>query len=146
MSLAVQVVDAATFVGLAFGDMLTEERPNLFLTLSQPDYNDAWNQLWPQVSCNAWQDGNLGHYCHPRVEQLLDQTRSAADSFAYQQALDEIQQIVTHDDPAAIYLAQPEWLTVLRQNIAGFAPNLVTSEIIDFYGLRRRSREPLQVP
>jgi peptide/nickel transport system substrate-binding protein len=146
MTLAVQVVDAATFVGVAFSDMPTEERPNLFLTLGQPDYNDGWNQLWPQVSCMAWQDGNLGHYCNAQVEQLLDQAQSAAEPFAYQQALDEIQRIVTYDDPAAIHLAQLEWLTVLRHDVAGFAPNLVTSEIIDFYGLRRRGREPLSGP
>lgn len=142
LTLDVQVVDAATFVGVAFSDMPTEERPNLFLTLSQPDYNDAWNQLRPQVSCKAWQERNLGHYCNAQVDRLLDRANAAADALAYQQALDEIQQIVTYDDPAAIYLAQVEWLTVLREDVAGFAPNLVTSEIIDFYGLRRRSRLP----
>ena len=56
---------------------------------------------------------------------------------AYQSALDEIQQIVTRDDPAAIYYAQPEWLTVLRRDIVGFTPDLVVGDLIDFYALHR---------
>jgi peptide/nickel transport system substrate-binding protein len=138
MPLDIQVVDFATYVGLAFGDVPAEERPNLFPVFWQPDYNDGWNQLWPQVSCEAWQTGNVGHYCNPRVETLLDQAKSAVDTASYQAALSEIQQIVTHDDPAAIYLAQSQWLTVLRRDVAGFAPDLVTSGIVDFYGLYRR--------
>jgi ABC-type oligopeptide transport system substrate-binding subunit len=105
----------------------------------QPDYNDGWNHLWPQVSCGAWQTGNVGHYCNSRVETLLEQAKSAANATSYQSALSEIQQIVTRDDPAAIYLAQAQWLTVLRQDVAGFAPDLITSGIIDFYGLHRRA-------
>jgi ABC-type transport system substrate-binding protein len=98
----------------------------------QPDYNDGWNQLWPQVSCEAWQTGNVGHYCNPRVETLLDHAKSADDAASYQAGLSEIQQIVTHDDPAAIYFAQAEWLTVVRRDIGGIAPDLVTSGIVDF--------------
>jgi peptide/nickel transport system substrate-binding protein len=143
VTLDIRVIDFATYVGLAFGDVPAEERPNLFPVFWQPDYNDGWNQLWPQVSCEAWQTGNVGHYCNPRVETLLDQAKSAVDTASYQAALSEIQQIVTHDDPAAIYLAQAEWLTVLRQDIAGFAPDLVTSGIVDFYDLYRRLTVPL---
>jgi peptide/nickel transport system substrate-binding protein len=138
VTLDIQVVDFASYVGLAFGDVPAEERPNLFPAFWQPDYNDGWNQLWPQVSCAAWRTGNVGHYCNPRVETLLDQAKSAVDTASYQAALSEIQQIVTNDDPAAIYLAQAQWLTVLRRDLEGFAPDLVTSGIVDFYGLHRR--------
>jgi peptide/nickel transport system substrate-binding protein len=139
VTLDIQVVDFATYIGLAFGDAPAEERPNLFPAFWQPDYNDGWNQLWPQVSCAAWQTGNVGHYCNPQVEMLLEQAKVAFDAASYQAALSEIQQIVTHDDPAAIYLAQAQWLTVLQRAVAGFAPDLVTSGIVDFYGLHHRS-------
>ena len=132
----------------SIGDMPAEERPNLLPVVLAPDYNDAWNQLWPQVSCEAWQAGNGGHYCNPRVEALLEQARTAVDEAAYQSALGEIQQIVTRDDPAAIYFAQPEWLTVLRRDVVGFAPNLVVGDLVDFYALRARTtgarRQPCQ--
>ena len=37
----------------------------------------------------------------------------------------------------AIYVAQVQWPTVLRRDIAGFDLNLVVPEAIDFYALRR---------
>ena len=54
-----------------------------------PDYNDGWNHLWPQISCDAWQSGNGGHYCNERVE-LLEQARNAADEESYFSSLKEI--------------------------------------------------------
>lgn len=125
LTLDIQPVDFATYVGIFTGDLPAEERPNLLPSFWQPDYNDGWSQLWPQVSCEAWQSGNGGHYCNQRVEELLDKARTAAAEPAYLSALGEIQQIVTRDDPAAIYYAQPEWLTVLRGDVEGFVPDLV---------------------
>jgi peptide/nickel transport system substrate-binding protein len=137
LDLEIQPTDFATYVGIAFGDLPAAERPNLFPWFWQPDYNDGWDHLWPQVSCKAWQAGNIGQYCNQRVEQCLDQARTAADATAYQHALSEIQQVVTRDDPAAIYTAQTQWVTVLRRDIGGFVPNLVVGEILDFYAIHR---------
>jgi hypothetical protein len=53
--------------------------------------------------------------------------------------LAEIQQIVTRDDPAAIYVAQAQWPTVLRRDLAGFGLNLIAPEILDFYQLHRNA-------
>ena len=138
LRLTIELTDFATYVGIAFGDTPAPERPNLFPAFWQPDYNDAWSQLWPQTSCDAWQNGNVGHYCNPRVGVLLDEARQATAEGAYLNALAEIQQIVTRDDPAAIYIAQPQWLTVLRRDVGGFAPHLVVGDIVDFSGLHRQ--------
>jgi peptide/nickel transport system substrate-binding protein len=137
LALDVEQVDFATYVGMLGGDQPAEERPNLLPAFWSPDYNDAWNQLWPQVSCKAWQSGNGGHYCNERIEALLEQTRATSDERSYRSSLGEIQQIVTRDDPAAIYYTQPEWLTVLRRDVAGFRPNLVVGDLVDFYALHR---------
>jgi peptide/nickel transport system substrate-binding protein len=137
LQLDIQLVDFATYIDLAFGDLPAEERPNLFSFFWSPDYNDAWNQLWPQVSCAAWQAGNVGQYCNRRVEELLEEAKFTADETRYLAALAEIQQIVTRDDPAAIYVAQVQWPTVLRRDLAGFDLNLIVPEIIDFYALYR---------
>ena len=135
----IQVVDFATYIDLSFGDLPAEERPNLFSFFWSPDYNDAWNHLWPQVSCAAWQAGNVGHYCNSRVEDLLEETKSPPDEARYLSALAEIQQIVTRDDPAAIYVAQVQWPTVMRRDLARFNLNLIVPEFIDFYALHRES-------
>lgn len=130
-------IDFASYVGIFTGDMPVEERPNLLPSFWSPDYNDAWNHLWPQISCDAWQSGNVGHYCNQRVEALLEETRTSGNRDTYLAGLGEIQQIVTHADPAAIYYAQPEALTVLRRDIAGFLPDLVIGDLLDFYALHR---------
>lgn len=140
LQLEAMSVDFASYVAMLYGDLPADERPNLLPLFWSPDYNDAWNHLWPQVSCQAWQAGNGGHYCNERVEALLEQTRTAGDEALYRSALGEIQQIVTRDDPAAIYYAQPEWLTVLRRDIGGFTPDLVVGDLVDFYALHRAGR------
>ena len=137
LQLDIQVVDFATYIDLAFGALPAEERPNLYSFFWSPDYNDAWNHLWPQVSCAAWPAGNVGQFCNGRVEALLEEAKSTTDQRRYFAALAEIQQIVTRDDPAAIYVAQAQWPTVLRRDLAGFALNLIVPEIIDFYQLHR---------
>ena len=141
LTLDIRPVDFATYVGIFTGDLPAEERPNLLPSFWSPDYNDGWNHLWPQISCDAWQSGNGGHYCNERVEELLEQARNAADEESYLSSLKEIQQIVTRDDPAAIYYAQPEWLTVLRRDIDGFTPDPVVGDLVDFYALHRREPE-----
>lgn len=146
VQLDIELTDFATYVGIAFGDLPAEERPNIFPAFWQPDYNDAWSHLWPQLSCDAWQSGNLGHYCHQQVERLLAEARGAADDDTYLWALGTVQQIVTRDDPAAIYVAQPQWLTVLRHDVGGFAPHLVVGEILNFYDLSRESASILAEP
>jgi peptide/nickel transport system substrate-binding protein len=137
VQLDIQVLDFATYIDLAFGDQPAEERPNLFSFVWSPDYNDAWNQLWPQVSCAAWQAGNVGQYCTARVEDLLEEAKAATDEDRYLAALAEIQQIVTRDDPAAVYVAQVQWPTVLRSDLAGFGLNLIVPEAVDFFALHR---------
>ncbi|HEU0116581.1 MAG TPA: ABC transporter substrate-binding protein [Thermomicrobiales bacterium] len=137
LPLAIQQVDFPTYVSIFTGDQPAAERPNLLPSFWQPDYDDGWSQLWPQVSCGAWRIGNGGHYCNQQVETLLAQAKDAADDKTYLTSLARIQDIVTRDDPAAVYFAQPEWVTVLRRDVGGFAPNLIVGEIIDFYALRR---------
>jgi ABC-type transport system substrate-binding protein len=135
--LEIQNLDIASYVQMAFGDLPAEERVSFFPASWSPDYDDAYNHLWPQVSCDAWQSGNAGHYCNERVEELLHAAQDAADEATYDEALAELQRIVTDDDPAAIYFAQPEWITVLRAEIGGYVMNPVLSSHFDYYALHR---------
>ena len=103
-------------VATIYGDAPAEERPNLMVWSWWPDYNDAWNHLYPQVSCEQWgsKGANGGFYCNERVEELLAEAKDAVDESTYERALAEVQQILSRDDPPAIYYAQPEWTTVLQ--------------------------------
>jgi hypothetical protein len=68
---------------------------------------------------------------------LLEEANSATDDARYFAALAEIQQMVTRDDPAAIYVAQVQWPTVLRRDLVGFDLSSIVPEIVDFYALHR---------
>ena len=139
LNLTITTVDLATFTSAIFGDAPAEERSMVTPWFWWPDYNDAWNHLYPQISCDAWgsKGTNGGYYCDERVDELLTASRDEPDTAKYQAALSEIQQIVTRDDPTAIYYLQRQWTTILRKDIAGFVFNPINIGTYDFYRLSR---------
>jgi peptide/nickel transport system substrate-binding protein len=138
ITLTIEAVDNATVIGTFYGDAPPEERPNLMLFNWWPDYNDAWNQLDPLVRCEPHGSANGGYYCNEEVDQLLDVARDAATDEEYQTAVSRLQEILA-DDPAAIYMAEPDWVTVLQQDIQGWAFNPIYLGQVDFYKLSRAS-------
>ncbi len=139
LSLDIQAVDQSTFISTAYGEAPAAERPSFFPWFWQPDYNDGWNHLWPQVACDAafGKGANAGIYCNAQVDKLLAQAKSAAEPAAYQQALSAIQNLISRDDPAGVYYVQTQWTTILRRDIAGFFTNPVATGLYDFYRLSR---------
>jgi peptide/nickel transport system substrate-binding protein len=141
VTLTIQQVDTPTFTATFYGDAPADERPQVMPWSWWPDYSDAYNQLYPIVSCNSWgsKGGNGGFYCNKRVDELLTQAKDASDLDAYNKALAEAQQIVTRDDPAAIYYAQAPQETPLRDDIVGFVANPINIGTYDFYKLSRKA-------
>ncbi len=139
ITLEIQQMDAATLQGIFYGDAPPEERPNLIRYGWWPDYNDAWNHLFPLVSCQSRGSAgaNAGFYCNQRVEDLLAQAKDATSEETYRQALAEAQRIIARDDPPAVYYIQPKWLTVLRRDIAGFVYNPIYLGLFDFWRMSR---------
>src|SRR5829696_4513950 len=58
INLTIESVDQVTFTSIFYGDTPADERPNFLSWGWWPDYNDAWNVLYPTTSCEAW--GSLG--------------------------------------------------------------------------------------
>jgi peptide/nickel transport system substrate-binding protein len=141
INLSIQEVDLSTFTGFIFGDMPAEERPNMMPWFWWPDYNDAYNHLYPQIACDQWGSAgtNAGYYCNERVQELFDAVRDEPDQAKYQAALSEIQQIISRDDPPAIYYMQRQWTTVLRNDIEGFVFNPINIGTFNFYTMSRAS-------
>ncbi len=137
--LTIEEVDTTTFTATFYGDAPAEERPHVMGWSWWPDYNDAWNQLYPIVSCESWgsKGGNGGFYCNERVDELLAQAKDAPDLEEYTTALAEAQQILSRDDPSGIYFAQPEWTTVLRKDVEGFVFNPINLGTYDLHALHR---------
>lgn len=139
VTLAIQEVELSTFTGIMFGGMTAEERPGMMPWFWWPDYNDAYNHLYPQIACDQWGAAgtNGGYYCNERVQELFEANRDEPDPAKYQAALSEIQQIIARDDPPAIYYMQRQWTTILRADIDGFVFNPINIGTFNFYTMSR---------
>jgi peptide/nickel transport system substrate-binding protein len=139
ISLTIETLDLGAFNGLFYGDVPAEERPGIFPSFWWPDYNDAYNHLYPQVDCDSWgsKGSNAGFYCNEEVDAGLEAARDAPDLETYDAALAEVQETLAATDPSAIYYIQPEWTTVLRKNVSGFVFNPIYIGTYDFYRLRK---------
>ena len=106
-----------------------------------PDYNDAWNVLYPTTSCDAWgsKGANGGFYCNEEVDALLAEAKDASTLESYTEILDEVQTIITEADVPNICSSQPKWPTVLQSNIEGFAFNPINLGTYDFWTLSRKA-------
>ncbi len=139
ITLTIVTVDLGTINATIYGDAPAEERPNVMPSSWWPDYNDAYNHLYPQVSCESWgsKGANGGFYCNEEVDAGLAAARDAPDAATYDAALAGVQEILSETDPSAIYHMQPEWTTLLRGGIEGFVFNPIYIGTYDFYRLRR---------
>ncbi|MGI9254959.1 MAG: ABC transporter substrate-binding protein, partial [Thermomicrobiales bacterium] len=139
ITLTIQTVDLGTFAGTIFGDMPAEERPGVIPWFWWPDYNDAYNHLYPQIACDQWGAAgtNGGYYCNDRVQELFEQNRDEPDPARYKAAVDEIQQIISKDDPPAIYYMQRQWTTVIRKGVEGFVFNPINIGTYNFWLMSR---------
>jgi peptide/nickel transport system substrate-binding protein len=124
-NLSIQRVDRSTLVDMAYGDSPPEERPHMMSSGWWPDYNDSYNQLFPNFHPDS--AGSAGSnsmfYGNEEVGRLLDVARDANTEQELIDATGEILQIMIQDDPAAIFYAQITRAQVLSADIRGFVPN-----------------------
>lgn len=139
ITLNIETVDLSTFSGMMYGDAPAEERPNVVPWFWWPDYNDAYNHLYPQIACDQWGSAgtNGGFYCNERVQELFELSRDEPDPAKYAAALAEIQQIISKDDPPAIYYMQRQWTTVVRKGVEGFVFNPINIGTYNFWTMSR---------
>jgi peptide/nickel transport system substrate-binding protein len=141
ITLTIELVDQGTREATFYGDAPAEERPNIMLWSWWPDYNDAWNVLYPTTSCDSWgsKGANGGFYCNEDVDTLLAEAKDASTLESYKETLDKVQTIITKEDIPAVCSAQPAWPTVLQSNIEGFAFNPINLGTYDFWTLSRKA-------
>lgn len=141
ITLDIQNVDYGTASAMFYGDAPVEDRPSVQASFWWPDYDDAYNHLYPQVDCDSWgsKGSNAGYYCNQQVDTDLETAKDAADDATYMSALADAQKILSVEDPASIYYMQPQWTTVLRKELDGFVFNPIYQGTYDFYSLRRQA-------
>jgi peptide/nickel transport system substrate-binding protein len=135
LNLEIEQLDLTTFTGLAYGDAPPEERPNMMNWFWWPDYNDAWNHLYPQITCESGGSAgaNIGFYCNEQVDELMDTARDAPDEETYMGAIAEVQQIITEEDPAAIYYLEIPWTVQFRNHVSGIFVNPIYIGTYNFW-------------
>ena len=133
-------VDYATLEATIFGDAPPEERPHMIGGWGWwPDYNDPWNQLWPNFTeANVGGGGsNAGAWVNERFEAIMAEAEHYTDEEQLDKLMKEAQNILTEQDPPVIYYGQVVRYTVLGKDIQGFVPNPLYLDSFNFYGMSR---------
>jgi peptide/nickel transport system substrate-binding protein len=133
-------VDYATLESTIFGDAPVEERPHFIGGWGWwPDYNDPWNQLWPNFTEANVGDGggNGGGYVNSRFEEIMAEAETYTDETRLAELMKEAQNILTEQDPPVIYYGQQVRYTILRADIQGFVPNPLYLDAFPFYAMSR---------
>jgi|GEM_PF-548223 len=122
-----------------YGSAPAEERPDFTYWGWWPDYNDAWNEIYPNFHTDAItpNGSNAMYYSNKDVDALLDKTSGSIGEADYNDAIAEMNKIMVEDDPAAIFVGSVKWYSVLQQNIKGFEPNPIYINTYNVYDMYR---------
>ena len=88
---------------LIYGDMSAEEKPHFIGSWAWwPDYNDPWNQFYPNFTESSTDGGgsNAGDWVNPRFEEIMvEAARRTPMRPACNELMIEAQNILTEQDP-----------------------------------------------
>ncbi len=137
--LDVVILDPATVSDMIYADNDPETLPFFFGGRGWwPDYNDPYNQLYPSFAAASIGGGNASHWVNDRFEELMAAAAAYTDEAELAVLMEEAQNILTEQDPPAIYYGQQLWYTVLRGDVEGFGWNpLYLSSYHPLRNLRR---------
>jgi peptide/nickel transport system substrate-binding protein len=126
INLEILEIDNATHNDVIFGDSPPEEKPMILGGWAWwPDYNDPWNQLYPNFTEAATGGGgsNAGGWINARFEEIMAEAEHYTDEEKLKELMTEAQRILTELDPPAIYYGETLYYTILQKDIQGFVPN-----------------------
>jgi peptide/nickel transport system substrate-binding protein len=138
--LTVTEIDGAAYNDLIYGDAPTEEKPTFMGAWAWwPDYNDPWNQLYPNFTKAAIGSGlsNGGGYVNDRFEEIMGQAEHYTDENTLTDLMKEAQNILTELDPPAIYYGEVQYYTILGKDIQGFYANPLYLEAYPLHAMSR---------
>jgi peptide/nickel transport system substrate-binding protein len=139
-NLEINEIERSALIDFIYGESPAEERPMFVGGWGWwPDYNDPWNQLTPNFSKASTGGGgsNGGYYVNDRYEELMAQVEHYTDEATMIEQMKEIQNILTEQDPPAIFYGQLLWYVVMRNDIQGFYGNPLYLNQYPFYQMSR---------
>jgi len=135
-TLNITLVDTSTQNDIIFGDQTAADRPMIIGSWAWwPDYNDPWNQISPNFLKAAIGNGgaNAGGYTDDKVESLMEQARDYTSDAQLTDVVTQAQQILVNDDPAAIFVGERQYFTILQADVTGYVPNPLYLDLFDIY-------------
>lgn len=142
IDLELQQVDRSALLDLNYSDTPPEERPHFNLSTWWPDYNDSWNQLYPNFhSESAGSAGsNSMFYMNDEFDEYLNQMRDADTEEELVEATGNALQVIMWDDPGGIFYAQVIRTMCLSGDIRGFVPNGIYINAYNFHEMWREAQ------
>lgn len=137
-NLEITELDIATIDGIVYGEQPVEEKPIFIDWAWWPDFNDPWNQLNPNFTQSSIGGGgsNPGGYVNDRFEQIMTDAVNA-DAATLTELMKEGQNILTEQDPPAIYYGQSLYYTILGADIQGFVANPLYLAAYPYWSMSR---------
>ncbi|MEP7289724.1 MAG: ABC transporter substrate-binding protein [Chloroflexota bacterium] len=138
LKLNIEKLDFDKFSEIFSGDM-SADRPNFFLQSWWPDYDSPLNYSYPLFYSKSAGSGgqNAGYYANPTVDKLIESSQTVKTLDEMTNMFKTVQQVVTKDDPAGIYMAQSPDRTVVSKAVKGNVFNALYLGTFDFYAVSR---------
>jgi peptide/nickel transport system substrate-binding protein len=129
--------DATSMISEYYGNTPAPRRPNFFVWYWYPDYNDPADWLFPQYDSHEMGSAgaNGGFYKNARVDQLLERAAKMSRTAPRLRLYNQVQQIVTWTDPAAVFLADLPGSTAYRKSLHGYYLNPVYTATYNYYAM-----------
>lgn len=141
VKLKIEERDISSFNGIFYGDQPAEERPDMMWYAWWPNLSDAYDWSWILYHTDAAGSAgaNAGFYSNARVDELIDAAYTETDTTKLAAMWKEVQQIITVDDPAGLWVEDPLDRTIIRKDIEGQVYNALYAETFDFWALTRKA-------
>jgi peptide/nickel transport system substrate-binding protein len=133
-----QILDESIFTSdYYYGSQAPSKRPNLMAFGWWPDFNDPYDEC--NILLNSAAAGpngaNTGYYHNSTVDALLAKMKTAGGE-ELTSLSDQMQESAALNPPA-IWIDEPEQVTVLSRSLQGYVFNPVELQTYDFYSMYR---------
>jgi len=143
VTMAITELEEGQLTDLMYGEAPPSERPHLTDWGWWPDYNDAWNEIYPNFHTDSLSPNgsNALGFSNAEVDELLDASSTMGAGAEYDETIARINEIMVVEDPAAAFYGSVQWYTILQPNIRGFEYNPIYINTYNVYEMYRVSTE-----
>ncbi len=140
LKLKLEERDEATFNDIFYGSRPVEELPDLMGYAWWPDYDDFYNYVNPVFHTRNDRNDGLGNgaqYSNAELDALIEQSATETDPAKLEAIYRRAHEILMFEDPAGIYVAEPQEEILIANAVKGHAWNPIHVKTFDFYALYR---------